>query len=74
MFLLLVGKESADKVIALSKMYMDRVFWSFILYYQSARRPQNLIPADVSKNVLCVHNVARVSVDWPSYNPVKESR
>ena len=30
---------------------------------QYTRRPQNLISADVSKNVLSMHNAARVTVD-----------
>ena len=35
---------------------------------QSTRRPQNLIPADVSKNVLSVHSTFRITVCWPSYS------
>ena len=38
---------------------------------QYTRRPQNLIPADVSKNVLTVHNATVVYADQPSWNPVK---
>ena len=41
---------------------------------QSTRRPQNLISADVSKNVLSVHSTFKVTVCWPSYSQVKVSR
>ena len=44
------------------------------LSIQYTCRPQDLIPAGVSKNVLSGHNAFRVTVDWPSYNHMKASR
>ena len=48
--------------------------FTFLPNFQSTRRPQNLIPADVSKNALSVHSTFRVTVCWPSYSQVKVSR